>query len=147
MKPQLPRGSGVAIGYMMFGCIGTIVYWGVWFLVDPSLIATRETAAHYAHENAFPIGDAWMALTGLLGTVALVRRRESALLWMLTCASASIYLGCLDVLYNFNTNLYAESGGAELVIEVVINLATLTGGGYGIAFAWWSRDSFIGWRR
>jgi len=147
VKPSLPRGGGVAIGYMMFGFVGTLIYWGVWFLVDPSLIAARETAAHYVHENSFPIGDAWMAGTGLLGSIALVQRRESALLWMLLCASASIYLGCLDVLYNLNTNLYVESDGVELAIEVIVNLATLTGGVYGIWFAWSTRDETRSWRR
>jgi len=124
---------------MLFGGIATIVYWVVWFFVDRSLLATLTTDAYFRFENAFPLADAWMAATSLLGAWALLRRRPSGLLWTLLASSASIYLGAMDVLFDLENGVYLLPDKGNVAVEMVINVLSFGIGLYGIAFAWRGR--------
>src|SRR5262249_47570640 len=96
--PSRPAGWRLALALCVFGAVSTTGYWIVWFFLDRSLLANQTTELYFAYENAFPLADAWMAVASAAGAIGLWRRRPSALLWMLLGASASIYLGLLDLL-------------------------------------------------
>ena len=56
------------------------------------------------------------------------------------CAgSAAIYLGCMDVLFNLEHDVYRGPDAAAIAIEAMINVFSLAVGGHLIAFAWRSR--------
>jgi hypothetical protein len=135
------------IGLLWFGAVATFAYWIVWFGVDRSWLATADTPAYYTFENAFPIADGWMAVTGALGAVALQRRRPSALLWMLLAGSASLYLAAMDVLFDLENGIYRASssagGVANVAVELFINVGCLAGGVAIIVFAWRYRGHFL----
>ncbi len=95
VEPSI-RGRRFMIGLLWFGSLATFAYWIIWFGVDRTWLATADTPAYYTFENAFPIADGWMAVTGALGAVALQRRQASALLWMLLAGSASLYLAGME---------------------------------------------------
>src|ERR1700753_4327069 len=95
---ELPRGGAFILGTLVFGVVATTAYWVIWFGVNRAWLASANTESYYAFENSFPVADAWMTLAGLLATVALLRRRASALLWCIVAGAVSIYLGFLDVL-------------------------------------------------
>jgi hypothetical protein len=131
-------GRRLMIGLLWFAALATLAYWVVWFGVDRSWLATADTPAYEAFENAFPVADGWMAATGALGAVALHRRRGSALLWMLLAGSASVYLAGMDVLFDLENGIYRARGGAagNVAVEIFINVGCLVGGVAVIAYAW-----------
>lgn len=143
--PAAPSGRRVRamIGLLWFGALATLAYWVVWFGVDRSWLANADTPAYYAFENAFPAADAWMALAGALGAIALQRRKASALLWMLLAGSASIYLAAMDILFDLENGIYRSPDVVSVGVELFINAGCLLGGITIARFAWQSRRYFL----
>src|SRR5450432_4002235 len=145
---ELPRGGRFILGVLIFGVVATIAYWVVWFGVDREILASAHTESYYAFENSFPVADAWMTLTGLAAIVALFRRRASALLWSIAAGTTSIYLGLLDVLFDLENGIYHSADTGGVVVEIVINVLTLSMGAVVLVWAWRSRRAlaaFGGW--
>jgi hypothetical protein len=145
MAPSTPpRGLHATMGLCVFAAVGQIAFWCIWFFVDKTLLATANTKAYYAFENAFPLADAWMAATCALAARALWRRQATALLWLLLAASASLYLGAMDVLFDLENGIYLAPLGdwAGVGIEIAINALTLAGGAWVAVFAWTNRRYF-----
>jgi hypothetical protein len=130
-------------GLLWFGALATLAYWIVWFGVDRRWLASADTPAYYAFENAFPAADAWMAVTATLGAIALQRRTASALLWMLLAGSASIYLAGMDILFDLENGIYRSPDVGSVAVEVFINVGCLTGGAAIVSFAWKNRRHFL----
>lgn len=130
-------------GLLWFGAIATLAYWVVWFGVDRRWLATADTPEYYTFENAFPIADGWLAVTGALAAVALQRRRASALLWMLLAGSAALYLAGMDVLFDLENGIYRSGGLANVGVELVINLGCFVGGVAILRFGWRHRHHFL----
>jgi hypothetical protein len=124
------------IGLLWFGSAATVAYWVVWFLVDRSWLATTNTPEYYAFENAFPLADGWMAVTGALAAVTLTRGRPSALLWMPLAGSATLFLGGMDILFDLENGIYWHGDPGNVAVELLINLGCLAGGAAVIRFAW-----------
>jgi len=145
--PELPSTRAVPsrgrmrfmMGLLWFGALATLAYWVIWFGVDRRWLASADTPAYYAFENAFPAADAWMAVTGALGAIALQRRRASALLWMLLAGSASVYLAGMDVLFDLENGIYHSPDTGGVAVELFINAGCLAGGAAVILFAWNNR--------
>lgn len=145
---ELPRGGGFILGVLIFGVVATIAYWVVWFGVNRELLASAHTESYYAFENSFPAADAWMTLVGLAAAVALLRRRASALLWSIAAGATSIYLGLLDVLFDLENGIYRAPDTGGVVVEIIINVLTLSMGVVVLAWAWRKRRElslFDGW--
>jgi hypothetical protein len=131
------------VGLLWFGALATLAYWVIWFGVDRRWLANADTPSYYAFENAFPAADAWMAVTGALGAIALQRRRASALLWMLLAGSASIYLAGMDILFDLENGIYRSPDVGSVAVELFINMGCLTGGAAIVLFAWRNRRYFL----
>ncbi len=145
---ELPAPSEAGRRFMIFLCwfaaLATAAYWIVWFFVDRGWIATADTAAYYAFENAFPIADAWMSVTGALAGIALQRRRQRALLWMLCAGSASLYLALMDILFDLENGIYLVHGNlGNVLTELFINVGCLAGGAAVVWFGWKHRRHFL----
>jgi len=141
---ELPRGGRFVLGLLIFGVLATAAYWLVWFGVDREILASAHTDRYYAFENSFPLADGWMAATGVLASIALVRRRASALLWCIAAGSISIYLGLLDVLFDLENGIYRSPDTGGVVVELVINVLTLSMGSVVLLWAWRSRRALLG---
>ena len=136
------------LGVLIFGVLATLSYWLVWFGVDRELLASAHSESYYAFENSFPLADAWMSAVGLAAVIALVRRHASALLWTLAAGAISIYLGLLDVLFDLEQGIYRSPDTAGVIIEIVINVLTLSMGAAVLVWAWRKRRelaAFEGW--
>ena len=145
---ELPRGGAFIVGTLIFGVVATSAYWVIWFGVNRAWLASANTQSYYAFENSFPAADAWMTLTGVLASVALLRRRASALLWCLAAGTISIYLGLLDVLFDLENGIYRAPDASGVVVEIVINVLTLAMGAVVLIWAWRKRReiaAFAGW--
>lgn len=138
----------VCAAHRYFGVVATLAYWAVWFGIDRELLASSHTEGYYAFENSFPLADLWMCLTGICASVALIRRRASALLWSIAAGSVSIYLGLLDVLFDLENGIYHSPDTGGVIVEVVINVLTLSMGAVVLGWAWRKRrelSAFGGW--
>ncbi len=124
------------IGLLWFGSVATVAYWVVWFLIDRSWLATTNTPEYYAFENAFPLADGWMAVTGALGAVTLTRGRPIALLWIPLAGSATLFLAGMDVLFDLENGFYWHGDAGNVAVELLINAGCLAGGAAIIRFAW-----------
>jgi hypothetical protein len=143
--PPSTWSTRVMIGLLWFGSLATLAYWVVWFGVDRTWLATADTPAYYTFENAFPIADGYMAVTGALGAVALMRRKAAALLWMLLAGSAALYLAGMDVLFDLENGIYrvGTGGVANVAVELFINVGCLLGGIAIVRHAWRHRAYFL----
>ena len=136
-------GRRFVLGVIVFGIVATIAYWIVWFGVDREILASAHTASYYAFENAFPLADAWMVATGIAASVALLRRRASALLWCVASGATSIYLGLLDVLFDLENGIYGAPDTGAVAVELMINVLTLALGAVVLGWAWRQRRELV----
>jgi hypothetical protein len=120
---------------LVIGAALDIAYWALWFTAR-DVVASETTEAYYDFENAFPIADLWLLVLIVGGFVAVLRRRQSALFWLLVGGGAGVYLGCLDLLYDVEHSIFTSGAGG--VIEAGIVTATFV---LSISLLRWS------WRR
>jgi len=135
-----PKGLGWIIALLCFAFVATLAYWIVFFTSGDVQVRTDDV--YIAFEKAFPPADAWMALCALLGAIGLWRGRSWGFLFALLAASSSIFLGLMDMTFNLNQGIYAI-GGAETLIEILINLATLLLGPVIIIYLWKNRQQLL----
>jgi hypothetical protein len=100
-----------------------------------------EQQAYYDFENAFPLADLWLGIAALLALVTLVRRRPSALLWLIATGAAGLYLGSMDLLYDLEHNIFGKGGGGafEAVIVVLTWVFSITL----LRYAWTRRGELL----
>jgi hypothetical protein len=139
MRPR-PKGIAWIIGMLVFACTATLAYWAVFFTTGE--VQARNDLVYLAFERSFPLADGWMAFCALAGAIGLWRRRDTGFLFGLLAGSSSIFLGLMDVLFNLNEGNYAL-GGAEMAVEIAINLATLSLGAVVIVYLWRNRSNLL----
>ena len=115
-------------------------YWSIWF-TQRDWIASEHTQAYYDFENAFPLADLWLGIACLLALVALVRRRPTALLWLVATGAAGLYLGSLDLLYDLEHNIFTRGGGGAF--EAVIVAITWVFSVIVLRYAWTRRGELL----
>jgi hypothetical protein len=129
----------MVLAAMTFAIVLTVAYWIIWFFVDRDLLASSHAATYFAFENAFPLADAWLALTLACGVIGLARRRAFGLLATLLAGGAGIYLGCMDVLFDLENGIYASRPGGDAsgsLIELAINILTFALGAAIVTWVW-----------
>jgi hypothetical protein len=144
-RARVPRAGErrFMIGLLWFGAVAIVAYWVIWFGVNRSWLATADTPSYYAFENAFPLSDGWVAVTGGLAAVSLQRRRPEALLWMLVAGSAIVFLGGMDVLFDLENGIYVHGDPGNVAVEGLINFGCLAGGAAVMRFAWRYRQALL----
>ena len=133
-----PTGLRVIAVLMLLTAVGTLLFW-VTFFAD--LEAQRggylasQCDAWFAWEMSFPLADAWMAATAILGAVGLLRMRSTGLLFGLVSGGAMVFLGLMDALFFLQNGLYLPLTG-EVAVELFIHLWTAAFGLFAIACIW-----------
>jgi len=133
-----PTGLRVIAVLMLLTAVGTLLFW-VTFFAD--LEAQRggylasQCDAWFAWEMSFPLADAWMAVTAILGAVGLWRMRPTGLLFGLVSGGAMVFLGLMDVLFFLQNGLYLPLTG-EVAVELFIHIWTAALGLFAIAYIW-----------
>ena len=135
-----PR-RGLVVVLLLVALAIVVAYWAAWY-GHRSWVASSTDPSYEDFENAFPLADAWLALTALLAARSLQLHRPTALLWLLCAGSAGVYLACMDVLYDLEQGIWWEGGGGGL-LELVINLITVSGSVAGLVLGWRFRDALL----
>ncbi|MBL7183364.1 MAG: hypothetical protein ISS50_02825 [Anaerolineae bacterium] len=136
-----PTGLTVTAVLMLLTAVGTILFW-VTFFADleaqrGGYLASR-CDAWFAWEMSFPLADAWMAVTAILGAVGLWRMRPAGLLFGQVSGSAMVFLGLMDVLFFLQNGLYLPLTG-EVAVGLFIHIWTVAFGLFAIACIWTRR--------
>jgi hypothetical protein len=107
----------------LYGAVaaGTVAYWAA-FAAGPA--RTDESEAYADFERSFQLADAYLAAMSAAAALACRRRDARALPLGLMASSASIYLGCMDLLYNLRHGKYRHLSAA-MAVEIAINAYSL----------------------
>ena len=137
MPGREPRGSTAVIGLLWTSAAVTVLYWVVFFTSGD--VRSSEAECYLAFERAFPAADLWLTVASIAAAEGLRRRREWGVLFGIAAGSAAIYLGCMDVLYNLENDMYARPSG-PIAGEIVINLFCFTFGPFLLWYFWKNRS-------
>lgn len=127
---------------MLLTALGTIVFWGAFF-ADLDAQRSGEFASRldvwFGWEMSFPLADAWMALTAILGSVGIWRVRPAGLLFGLVSGGAMVFLGLMDILFFVQHGLYSPVT-LEVAVEMAIHVWTVAFGLAAISLLWRHRS-------
>lgn len=113
----------------------TIYYWLDFYLRGTVRVIQEDWYIKF--EKAFPIADLWMAACALLGAVGLLTEQTYGLLFSMLAASSLIFLALMDITFNIENKLYRlVDTSREMVVELMINLWSLTLGIVLIVYLW-----------
>ncbi|MCU0285680.1 MAG: hypothetical protein MUF15_04705 [Acidobacteria bacterium] len=116
--------------------IGIIFFWVTFFIKNSVSISDPKLKEIYlAFESAFPIPDAWLVITLVIGAIGLLKQAYYGYLFSLMGGASLIYLGLLDASFNTLHGIY-KLGMEEAVVNLSINLLCLAGGAFIIGIAW-----------
>jgi hypothetical protein len=140
-----PRFLGLTFWLVVAAFVAMVAYWFIWFFVNRDWLASLDTPAYYVFQNAFPAADGWLTLACALGGWALYKRRPTALFWLLSGGSASVYLGLMDVLFDLENRVYLAPKGdwGAVATEIAINVYSLGVGAWALWFGWAHRRYFL----
>ena len=136
-----PTGLTIVAVLMLLTAVGTLLFWVTFFAdleVQRSGYLASRCDAWFAWEMSFPLADAWMAATAILGAVGLWRLRPTGLLFGLVSGGAMVFLGLMDVLFFLENGLYFPLTG-EVAVELFIHIWTAAFGLFAIARIWAQR--------
>jgi hypothetical protein len=126
---------------MLIAALGTIAYWITYFTAGA--VQTAADPVYIGFENAFPLADGYMAACYITAASLLLRGRATAVPVGIAAGSAMVFLGLMDTLFNLEHGKYAEMT-AEMAVETVINVVSLTFGPYTMIRLWRARRRLEG---
>jgi len=140
------RDINIVIGIGIFAVIAIAAYWFFWFMV-PGIVQARmpadpDFAIYSAYELAFPLPDAFVAISALIGVVGLWKMRDWGFLSMLLASGGAIFLGLEDLLFDLENNMFVPFNGAA-AIELAIVLVIMALGPIMIVLLWRRRKEII----
>lgn len=141
-----PAVLSIVAAFMLLTALGTLLFWAAFFAdLDAQRAGTLASRNEnwFAWEMSFPLADAWLALTAILGAVGIWRLRPAGLLFGLLSGSAMVFLGLMDLLFFLQNDLYQPLTG-EVAIELFIHLWAVLFGLAAIGLLWRHRASLEG---
>jgi len=125
------------VAVVLLVAVGVIaLYWLAWF-THRSLVASESSVPYSQFEDAFPLADGWLALSMTAAATCLLTARRAAVFWLICGGGAGIYLFAMDVLYDLEHGVWGK--GANGIVELVINLVTVT---LSVFVLWWTWAHF-----
>ena len=141
-----PRDINIVIGIGIFAVIAIAAYWFFWFVM-PEVVQARtpadpDFAVYSAYELAFPLPDAFVAISAFVGVIGLWKMRDWGFLSMLLASGGAIFLGLEDLLFDLENNMFVPFNGAA-AIELAIVLVIMALGPIMIVLLWRHRREII----
>ena len=141
----MPNRTRLVIGLCILTAVLVVAYWVCFFFVPGSVQSSSE-AWYLIFERSFVLADGWIVFCAVACAVALLKKKQTGLLWGLLGASSLLYLGCMDVLFDLENGMYAHMS-ADVVTEAVINVLCLAGGTVGAIWFWRQRGTLLALQR
>ena len=140
------RDINIVIGIGIFTVVAMAAYWFFWFVV-PGVVQARtpldpDYAVYMGYELAFPLPDAFVTLSALIGVIGLWKIKDWGFLSMLLAAGGAIFLGLEDLLFDLENNMFVPFNGAA-AIELAIVLVIMALGPTMTVLLWKHRKEFI----
>ena len=140
------RDINIVIGIGIFTVVAMATYWFFWFVV-PGVVQARtlldpDYAVYMGYELAFPLPDAFVTLSALIGVIGLWKIKDWGFLSMLLAAGGAIFLGLEDLLFDLENNMFVPFNGAA-AIELAIVLVIMALGPTMTLLLWKHRKEFI----
>jgi len=141
-----PRDINIVIGIGIFAVATIAAYWFFWFAV-PGVVQARmpgdpDFVAYSAYELAFPLPDAFVAISAFIGVVGLLKMKDWGFLSMLLASGGAIFLGLEDLLFDLENNMFMPFYDAA-VIELAIVLVIMALGPIMIVLLWRHRRELV----
>jgi hypothetical protein len=106
-----------------------IYYWIDFYVRGEVQLVNEEWYIKF--EKSFPVADLWMTACAIVGAIGLLAGQAYGLLFSIITAASLIFLGLMDVTFNFQNNLYRLLGSSsQMKLELFLNIWAL---GFGIA--------------
>lgn len=140
------RDTNIVIGIGIFAFVAIVAYWFFWFAV-PGVVQSRmpvdpDFAIYSGYELAFPLPDAFVAITALIGVIGLRNMKDWGFLSMMLAAGGAIFLGLEDLLFDLENHMFTPFNTAA-IIELAIVFVILALGPAMITLLWKHRKEFI----
>ena len=100
--------------------LGLILFWVGFFTVG--MAPENPPPCYLAYEHSFPVPDIIMAIALILSSVLLFKGRPWGKAISLVCAGSLMFLGVLDMCFNYQNGVYTAST-MDLVSNLFINIA------------------------
>ena len=100
--------------------LGLILFWIGFFTVG--MAPENPPPCYFAYEHSFPVPDIIMAVALIVSSALLFKGRPLGRLISLVSAGALMFLGVLDMCFNYQNGVYAAST-MDLVSNLFINIA------------------------
>lgn len=94
--------------------IGILMFWVAFFTVG--LAPENPPACYFAYEHSFPLPDTILAIALIAGGILAIQQRVRALDVLLPASGGLIFLGLLDMAFNWQNGMYTIS-----VMDGVLN--------------------------
>jgi hypothetical protein len=107
--------------------VGILLFWIAFFTVG--MAPENAGPAYFTHEYNFVAADIVVIILLVVAGILLMKGRRLGIVLSLAAAGALIYLGLVDIAYNFQNGVYLASS-VDLVVNAAINLWCV---GFGIA--------------
>ena len=141
MTSRKPRPRAVTIIALMLlsTAVFALVFWASFFSGSGHI---TEDKCYLTFEYAFPAADTWAAVTATIGAIGLLRRKSWGVLFTLLAASAGIFLGLMDLLFDIQYGIFwMPSPDVATEIGLVVWLLTLSP--VAIWYVWTRREALL----
>lgn len=110
------------------------------FAIHPgSSTAEGLTSVYLGFENAFPLPDAFVAVTSAIAGLYLLGRDAKAALFGIFSGGGLMFLALIDIYFNILQHFYTRKvliGSSALDLEIAINIACFLGSVWSVWRLW-----------
>lgn len=84
--------------------IGILLFWIAFFTVG--LAPENPPTCYFAYEHSFPLPDTVLSIALIIGGILAIKKRVRASLILLPSSGGLIFLGLLDMAFNWQNGMY-----------------------------------------
>lgn len=99
--------------------VGLVLFWIGFFTIG--LAPDHPPAGYFVYEHSFPVPDITLSFVLLIGSIWSLKGREQGITILAAGGGALVFLGVLDMSFNFQNGMYSISV-IDMILNAFINL-------------------------
>jgi len=115
---QVKIGKAVPI-LAILTAAGLVLFWIGFFTIG--LAPENPPTGYFVYEHSFPVPDITLAVMLLIGSIWSLKGREQGITILAAGGGALVFLGILDMSFNFQNGMYSISV-MDMILNAFINL-------------------------